>query len=209
MTTLFVLSGPSGAGKSILIDRLLRDLPRLRFSVSCTTRPPRAGEVEGVNYHFLSRQQFLDELAIGRFFEYAEYSKNLYGTSHAELEEAERQGQDLLLDIEVQGARQLQEKHIEAVYIFVTPPNYASLESRLRSRNTEDETAIRRRLAQAVADMPHMERYQYIVINDNLEEAYTDLRSIFIAERLRTHRMKGRAEKIIASFEMEKQKHNG
>jgi guanylate kinase len=125
----------------------------------------------------------------------------MYGTNRHEFEEAQNLGQDLLLDIEVQGARQLQEKGIEAVYIFVTPPSFAELERRLRSRGTEDEVAIHRRLRQAVEDVSHVDRYQFVIVNDNLEEAYSRLRSIFIAERSRRGRMEAVLEPILASFQ--------
>jgi len=200
MSTLFVISGPSGAGKSVLIRRILEDVPAIRFSVSSTTRRPRPGEIDGVDYHFISREQFQTDLDSGGFLEHAQFSANLYGTNRGELAAAESQGQDLLLDIEVQGARQLQEKGIEAVYIFVTPPSFAELERRLRSRNTEDEVAIQRRLRQAVEDVSHVHRYQFVIVNDNLEEAYSRLRSIFVAERSRLLRMEFSLEPILASF---------
>ena len=201
MTKLFVLSGPSGAGKSVLIERLLADLPALRFSVSSTTRQPRPGEIDGVSYHFVTREQFQAGISAGQFLEYAEFSGNLYGTNRHEIDEAEKSGRDLLLDIEVQGARQLQEKGIEAVYIFVTPPSFAELERRLRNRNTETELAIERRLRQAVEDIAHIHRYQFVIVNDNLEEAYSRLHSIFIAERSRLSRMAAVLEPILASFQ--------
>lgn len=201
MSTLFVISGPSGAGKSVLIRRILDDLPAIRFSVSSTTRGPRPGETEGIDYHFISREQFQADIEAARFLEHAQYSGNLYGTNRHEIEEAERLGQDLLLDIEVQGARQLQEKGVEAVYIFVTPPSFAELERRLRSRNTEDEAAIQRRLRQSVEDVSHVHRYQFVIVNDNLEEAYSRLRSIFVAERSRLSRMEPTLEPILASFQ--------
>ena len=201
MSTLFVISGPSGAGKSVLIRRILDDLPAVRFSVSSTTRGPRPGETEGIDYHFISREQFQADIEAARFLEHAQYSDNLYGTNRHEIEEAERLGQDLLLDIEVQGARQLQEKGVEGVYIFVTPPSFAELERRLRSRNTEDEAAIQRRLRQSVEDVSHVHRYQFVIVNDNLEEAYSRLRSIFIAERSRRSRMGSTLEPILASFQ--------
>ncbi|MFN0103213.1 MAG: guanylate kinase [Bryobacteraceae bacterium] len=200
MSTLFVISGPSGAGKSVFIRRILDDLPAIRFSVSSTTRAPRPGEIDGVNYHFISREQFQADIDAGHFLEHAQYSGNLYGTHRHEIEEAELHGQDLLLDIEVQGARQLQVKGIEAVYIFVTPPSFAELELRLRSRNTEDEAAIQRRLRQAVEDVSHLDRYQFVIVNDNLEEAYSRLLSIFVAERSRRSRMEATLEPILASF---------
>ena len=201
MSTLFVISGPSGAGKSVLIRRILDDVPSIRFSVSSTTRGPRPGETEGIDYHFISREQFQADIEAARFLEHAQYSGNLYGTNRHEIEEAERLGQDLLLDIEVQGARQLQEKGVEAVYIFVAPPSFAELERRLRSRNTEDEVAIQRRLRQSVEDVSHVHRYQFVIVNDNLEEAYSRLRSIFIAERSRRSRMGSTLEPILASFQ--------
>jgi len=201
MITLFVISGPSGAGKSVLIRRILDDLPGIRFSVSSTTRTPRPGEADGIDYHFISREQFQDGVDAGRFLEHARFSANSYGTNRHEIEEAELLGQDLLLDIEVQGARQLQETGIEAVYIFVTPPSFAELERRLRSRNTEDEGAIQRRLRQSVEDVSHVHRYQFVIVNDNLEEAYSRLRSIFVAERSRRTRMEAALEPILASFQ--------
>jgi guanylate kinase len=200
MTTLFVISGPSGAGKSSLIRRLLPDLPRLRFSVSTTTRAPRPDEFDGVNYHFVTREHFLEQVAAGLFLEHAEFSGQLYGTSSNELTLAEESGGDLVLDIEVQGARQLQEKQVEAVYIFVAPPSLAELERRLRFRKTETEQAIQRRLRQAIADMPHIHRYQYVVVNDILEEAYLTLRSIIVAERSRQRRMLPLLAPMLASF---------
>jgi guanylate kinase len=204
MTNLFVLSGPSGAGKSVLIQRLLADLPQVRFSVSSTTRAPRPGEQDGVNYHFLTREQFQADLEAGRFLEHAEYSGNLYGTGYGEVEEARRLGQDLMLDIEVQGARQLQEKGIEAVFIFVVPPSFSELEKRLRSRNTEKEEAIQKRLRQAVEDVSQISRYQFVIVNEDLEEAALRLRSIFIAERSRRRRMEEVLNPILTSFRQQK-----
>ena len=200
MSTLFVLSGPSGAGKSVLIRRILEDLPAIRFSVSSTTRAPRPGEIDGVDYRFLTRERFEEDIAAGRFLEHAGFSGNLYGTNRQELEIARDFGQDLLLDIEVQGARQLQEKGIEAIYVFVTPPSFAELERRLRSRNTEVEDSIQRRLRQAVEDVSEVHRYQFVIVNDSLEEAYSRLRSIFVAERSRLSRMESALEPILASF---------
>ena len=201
MSTLFVISGPSGAGKSVLIQRILNELPALRFSVSSTTRAPRPGEIDGISYHFISRDQFQADVENERFVEFAQFSGNMYGTNRHEFEEAQILGQDLLLDIEVQGARQLQEKGIEAVYIFVTPPSFAELERRLRSRNTEDEVAIHRRLRQAVEDVSHVDRYQFVIVNDNLEEAYSRFRSIFVAERSRRSRMEAVLKPILTSFQ--------
>lgn len=200
MSTLFVLSGPSGAGKSVLIRRLLDELPGIRFSVSSTTRAPRPGESDGVSYHFVSKERFQAGVAAGEFLEHAEYSGNFYGTSREEYDGARQRGEDLLLDIEVQGARQLQEKGIEAVYIFAIPPSYAELERRLRFRNTENEATIQRRLRQAVEDVSQIDRYQFILINDNLEEAFQQLRSIFVAERARRSHMEPALEPILASF---------
>lgn len=201
MTSLFVISGPSGAGKSVLIHRILADLPELRFSVSSTTRAPRPGEIGGVSYHFISNERFQQEVEAGEFLEYARFSGNMYGTSRHEIEKAASLGQDLLLDIEVQGARQLQEKGIDAVYIFVTPPSFAELERRLRFRNTEEEAAIQRRLSQAVEDVSRVDRYEFVIINDTLDEAFAQLRSIFVAERSRRSRMGAALKPILESFE--------
>lgn len=201
MSTLFVISGPSGAGKSVLIHRIIDEVPGLRFSVSSTTRAPRPGESDGVNYHFITREAFEADIDAGQFFEHAQFSGNLYGTNRHEVEEARRLGQDLLLDIEVQGARQLQEKGIEAVYIFVVPPSFAELERRLRLRDTESEAAILKRLRQARQDVSQIHRYQFVIVNDNLEEAFSRLRSIFIAERARRIQMEPVLAPILASFQ--------
>jgi len=202
MSTIFVLSGPSGAGKSVLINRLLAELPALRFSVSSTTRAPRPGETDGVSYHFLSRERFEADIAAGRFLEHAEFSGNRYGTNQDEVDSAVAAGQDLLLDIEVQGARQLQEKGVEAVFIFVTPPSFAELERRLRARNTESEEAIERRLRQAVKDIAEIDLYEFVIVNDQLEDAYSRLKSIFVAERSRRRRMQATLDPILATFKL-------
>lgn len=202
MSTIFVLSGPSGAGKSVLIHRLLAELPALRFSVSSTTRAPRPGETDGVSYHFLSRERFEADIAAARFLEHAEFSGNRYGTNQAEVDSATAAGQDLLLDIEVQGARQLKEKGVEAVFIFVTPPSFAELERRLRARNTESEEAIERRLRQAVKDTAAIDLYEFVIVNDQLEDAYSRLKSIFVAERSRRRRMQATLDPILATFKL-------
>jgi len=186
---LFVLSAPSGGGKSTILKQVMTSLPGLVFSVSHTTRLPRPGEVDGREYHFVTRDTFL-EIRQGEpsgFLEWAEVHGNLYGTSREEVERHLREGRDVILDIDVQGAMQVVEA-AEPVTIFITPPSLAELENRLRSRGTESEKDLAVRLENAKKELDCRERYQYLVVNDLLEEAVESLRSIIIAERCRRRR---------------------
>jgi guanylate kinase len=185
MTTVFIISAPSGSGKSTLVDELRRRVEFLDFSVSYTTRPPRGSEQNRKEYYFVPRPEFDAMVARDEFLEYADVFGNCYGTHRRFLEEAKRTGHDLLLDIDVQGAEQIQKRIPEAVSIFVLPPTHAQLEWRLRNRGTDDEKVIRRRLATARREIENYDKYGYILINDRLEKSVDVLRAIVFSERAR------------------------
>jgi guanylate kinase len=178
-----VVAAPSGAGKTTVCRRLVEGDANLVFSVSHTTRPRRPGEREGVDYHFVSRAEFERLVAGGAFLESAEYSGNLYGTSWAAIEGPLRAGRDVLLEIEVQGARQVRARLSEAVLVFLIPPSLAVLEERLRSRGTDGPDEIGRRLVIARAELAALDLFDYAVVNDALEDAVARLRGIVAAER--------------------------
>jgi guanylate kinase len=183
VSTVFVVSGPSGVGKSTLLRRVLEADPRLRFSVSHTTRAPRQGERDGIDYHFVDRETFRRLVAENAFLEHAEYQGNLYGTSRAEVEKAMRGGYDLILEVEVQGARQLQRSLPEAVRIFIEPASPGVLEERLRARNTESEAVLRRRLETALEELPYANECQYRIRNDALDKAVAELARVIAESR--------------------------
>jgi guanylate kinase len=185
---LFVVSGPSGAGKGTLCQDLLRRRPGLRFSVSVTTRSPRAGEVDGVHYFFWPRERFLEAVDRGYFLEWAEVYGNYYGTPAAEVESALKAGSDILLDLDIQGARQVKEKVPDAVLIFILPPSLDALQERISRRGTETEQERRLRLEAASGFLKAARDFDYIVLNDILEEAGRVLDAIITAERCRTFR---------------------
>jgi len=187
---LFVISAPSGAGKTTLLKQVMVNIPGLVFSISHTTREPRPGERNGVDYHFVSRAEFLAMIERGLFLEYAEVHDNLYGTSGEALALQLLDGMDVILDIDVQGAAILRKKgQPEATNIFISPPNLMELERRLRGRGTESEEMIKVRLKNAETEMNAAAVYEYLIINDNLEEATNLLSSIIMAERARAHRL--------------------
>ena len=204
---LFVLSAPSGAGKTTLIRRLFQTHPRLRetirFAVSHTTRTPRPGEVEGVDYHFVDRDAFEELVAADGFLEWAVVHGQLYGTSYRAIESLRGQGIDVLLDIDVQGAEQVRHKHPEVPTLFVLPPSYESLETRLRGRGSERSEEIARRLAAAPGEVRRAPGYEYVIVNDRVERACQELAAVFLARRCRGARRAERVANILSSFPAE------
>ncbi|MBU0663582.1 MAG: guanylate kinase [Proteobacteria bacterium] len=204
MTTgkLFILSAPSGAGKTTLLKRVMADLPGLAFSVSHTTRLPRAGEVDGVDYHFITRDQFEAMREHGTFLEWAEVHGNLYGTSRPAVLAQLATGVDVILDIDVQGAAILRKSAtIPAASLFISPPSLRELERRLRGRGTDSEETILLRLKNAKIEMEAALDYEYLIVNDRLEQAIDTLRAVVIAERSRGHRLPtGQAIEILGEL---------
>ena len=186
--SLFVITAPSGAGKSSLIEALLKDDARLRLSVSYTTRAPRPGEANGREYHFVDEKAFVAMLERGEFLESAEVHGNRYGTSQAVIREALARGQDLVLEIDWQGAQQVRRLHPECVGIFILPPSVAELERRMRARAQDSDAVIRRRLASAEEEISHAPEFDYAIINKDFDEAKRDLQAIIRVERLKRTR---------------------
>lgn len=182
---LIVLSGPSGAGKSTVVRKLMQQRGNIYFSVSYTTRAPRNEDIDGVTYHFVNRDEFERMIEANEFLEYAEYSGNYYGTSLKVIEEKQAAGIDVLLDIEVQGAANVRAKCPDAVLVFTVPPTYEELERRLRGRNTDDEETIRKRLSRALEEIHEISRYDYLVVNDQVENAVSELGAIMSAAECR------------------------
>jgi guanylate kinase len=186
---LYVLSAPSGAGKTTLCKEIIDRFPDLRHSVSYTTRTPRQGEVHGRDYFFVEQEEFKRMVAAGEFAEWAEVHGNLYGTSLATLNESRTQGIDLILDIDCQGARQLKGRFEGGVYIFVLPPSMQELRRRLDYRSSDTVEVIERRIKNAAGEIRESRWYDYIIVNDRLEEAAVQLQSVLIAEQCRTSRL--------------------
>lgn len=201
MTAVFIISAPSGSGKSTLVARLMADVPHLHFSVSYTTRSPRGHEKPGESYHYISREEFEAAIARDEFLEYAEVFGNYYGTHRSELDKAREQGADLVLDIDVQGARQLKGKIPDAVSIFILAPSREILEERLRARSEDAEQVIERRLREAASEIRNYEAYDYILVNREVGAAADQLAAIVKAERIRRCRMEDEVRPILASFE--------
>lgn len=198
---LFIISAPSGTGKTTLAERLVQILSNLRMSRSYSSRAARAGERPGVDYNFVSRDEFDAMIARGEFVEWADVFGNLYGTSRADTERLLASGQDVVLVIDVQGAQQVKASGIDHTAIFVLPPSFEVLERRLRGRSADSEAAMQRRLAAARAEAGCYADYDYVVINDQLEPTVVRLQEIIAAERSRTHRMRPIAEAIIKTFQ--------
>jgi guanylate kinase len=202
MTTIFIISAPSGSGKSTLVSRLLANLPGLMFSVSYTARKPRGAEVDGQNYRFVSREDFERMLARNEFLEWAEVFGNYYGTHRGILEEARAQGKDLVLDIDVQGARQLKGQIPEAVTVFILAPSRQVLEQRLRARGEDRDDVIARRLREAAEEIRNYNVYDYVLTNRDLAEAEATLSAIVRAERVRRTRIEGQIRPILETFQV-------
>jgi len=185
------------------VARLLRDVPRLKFSVSYTTRAPRGNEQSGQSYHFISREEFEERLARDEFLEHAEVFGNYYGTHRSVLDQAVAEGRDLVLDIDVQGAAQLKRKLPEAVTIFVLAPSRQILEQRLRARGEDADAVMERRLRDAAQEIRNYCLYDYVVINNDLEESAATLEAIVRAERVRRTRIEDQIRPILATFQKE------
>jgi guanylate kinase len=194
---LFIVSSPSGAGKTTLTTRLMQRVPGLTFSVSHTTRRPRQNEVDGREYHFVTRDQFVARIEAGDFLEWAEVHGNLYGTSRSELERA-KDKRGIIFDVDHQGARQIKSHLPDSVSVFILPPDMKTLHSRLEGRASEDAATVARRFGVALTEIAHYGLFDYLLVNDDLEEATLRLISIFIAEGSRRHRASSVAEQLLA-----------
>jgi guanylate kinase len=198
---LFVVSAPSGTGKTTVVERLVHILPDLSLSRSYTSRPARPGEQDGVDYNFVSRSRFEEMIAANAFLEWADVFGNLYGTGFADTERDLSQGRDLVLVIDVQGARQVRKRCTGTVGVFVMPPSFAVLEQRLRGRSKDAEDAIQRRLQTARAEIAAFTEYEYVVVNDELEACVDRLRAIVIAERAKLRSGRSDVEQIVRTFQ--------
>ena len=188
---LFVVTGASGSGKTTLVQAAFERVPGLEFSVSATTRPPRDGETDGKDYHFVSPEAFCDARDNGQFLEWAQVYGNSYGTPRGPVEESLLAGRSILLDIDLQGARQVREAHPDVVTIFVLPPDLDTLETRLRSRSTDSDEVIARRMDEAMLQIGHCGEFRYLVVNDDLPLAQRVFESVLLAELVRTERRPG------------------
>lgn len=194
---VFTVCAPSGTGKTTLLKRLLADSPGLRFSVSCTTRAPRAGERDGADYHFLDRETFLRRRDEGFFAEWAEVHGNLYGTPRQAVLDHLEAGSDVLFDIDVQGAAQLRQSLGQGCYVFILPPSLASLEARLRGRASDAAEVVARRLQNAPGEIARAAEFDCWVVNDDLETACRELRAAYLAEGLKPAYRPGLLESIL------------
>ena len=185
MSLIFIISAPSGSGKSTLVNEIRKIVPGLDFSISYTTRAPRGSEQNGREYHFVTRNEFEQMIKKDAFLEYADVFGNYYGTACRFLEEAKEHKHDLLLDIDVQGAAQIKKKLPQAVSVFILPPNREKLEWRLRNRGLDKEEVIQRRLATAKREIENYSKYEYILVNDVLEESAETLKAILLGERIK------------------------
>lgn len=198
---LFIVSAPSGTGKTTLVERLVQVTPGLRLSRSYTSRPVRPGERDGVDYNFVSRERFEEMAQRGEFLEWADVFGNLYGTLRGDTERLLSTGDDVVLVIDVQGARQVRASGVPVISVFVMPPSFEVLEQRLRGRSKDSESAIARRLQVARDEVASYVDYDYVVLNDELTAAVDRLRCIVLAERARIERMQHVAEGVVKTFE--------
>lgn len=198
--TLYIVSAPSGAGKTSLVKALIDSMAQVRVSVSHTTRAMRPGEVDGVNYHFTAREDFVEMLKQGDFLEHAEVFGNLYGTSHSWVKQTLAKGYDLILEIDWQGAQQVRKLVPDAKSIFILPPTHKDLRQRLHNRGQDADDVIDLRMQQAIAEMSHYVEYDYIVINDQFATALDDLKAIFRANQLRLESQQKRHTQLLCDL---------
>lgn len=180
---LFVISGSSGVGKGTVLKSFLTKNPNFMLSISCTTRAPRKGEVDGVNYFFLSKDEFQNCIDNDKFLEWAEFAGNRYGTKKKYIKQCLEEGKDIILEIDTQGALQVKKQMPEAVLIFICPPSLETLENRLRGRHTEDEATIQKRMQEVKTELERAEKFDYKVINDDLANAVAELEKVIIGEQ--------------------------
>lgn len=180
--TLFVISGPSGVGKGTLVKMLRENTPQIKISVSATTRSPRPGEINGVHYLFLTKEDFKNKIEAGEFLEWAEFSGNFYGTNKKFVEKKLEEGQNIILEIDVQGAFQVKNKLEDAILIFIEPPCFEELQSRLFKRRTESDEEIQKRLSIVKSELEQKKKFNYTVVNDNLDIAFNNLETIILKE---------------------------
>ncbi|MDW5418559.1 guanylate kinase [Iodobacter sp. CM08] len=197
---LFVVTAPSGAGKTTLVAALLAADQNVQLSVSFTTRAPRPGEVDGKDYHFVAREVFEQMILNGDFFEHAEVYGNYYGTSQTWINKAIDTGRDILLEIDWQGAAQVRRLFPDAVGLFVLPPSVEVLEQRLKNRGKDSDEVIERRMAVAKEEISHVEEFDYVIVNEHIDEAVRDIVSAVRAERLKLHRQSARHQVLISSL---------
>lgn len=209
MSIVFVISAPSGAGKSTLVERVVARDSRLEFAVSVTTRPPRTNEIDGEAYRFVSKDRFIELRDAGEFLEWAEVFGNYYGTPRSAIAEARAHGCDLLLDIDVQGASSLEKQLSDSVKVFVLPPSSKVLAQRLRDRSLDDQAVIERRLGEASRVVGSYRLYDYVVINEDIDESSAMLHCIFAAERSKRGNMEPAIEPILNSFGIEPEAREG
>ncbi len=198
--TLYIVSAPSGAGKTSLVKALLARMDGIRVSVSHTTRPPRPGERDGVDYHFVDRADFERRVEAGDFLEHARVFDNFYGTSRSAVQAQLDAGDDVILEIDWQGARQVRRQFPEAVGVFILPPSLEALRERLTGRGQDPEAVIERRMRDAVSEMAHYDEYDFLVFNDDFETALADLQALFRADRLRLARQAARHADQLAAL---------
>lgn len=191
---ILVISAPSGTGKTTLCKQLLAEFPELRFSVSCTTRPPRKGETDGEDYHFISVEEFNERKAAGEFVEWEELYGHFYGTSQRDIEAMMTKGYDVILDIDTRGARNVKKIYPDAVLVFVMPPSVETLKERLYKRGSETDDVIRIRFERAMEEIQVNESYDYVIFNDIIADSLMILRSVYIAEKNRRNRLQGRID---------------